>query len=62
MIEKEPVHILEKREDGREYIVRQKPPRMRIEVIDEIDGRHLKANLKKAAAFLLSNKVYAEKK
>lgn len=60
MKEKEPVHIIERGADGREYIIRQKPPRMRIEVIDEVDGQHLKANLKKAAAFLLNNKIYAE--
>ena len=52
---KEAVHIIEMMPDGREFLVRQKPPRFRIEIIDEVGGEHLKANLKKAAAFLFKN-------
>jgi hypothetical protein len=59
---KEAVHIIEVMPDGREFIVRQKSPRFRIEIIDEVDGEHLKSNLKKAAAFLLKNKIYGEKR
>ena len=58
---KKPVHIVEKAPDGREYITRVKYPRLRIEVIDEVDGKHLKTNLKKAAAYLFNNKIYGEK-
>ena len=59
---KEAVHIIEMMPDGREFLVRQQPPRFRIEIIDEVGGEHLKANLKKAAAFLFKNKIYGEKR
>lgn len=49
-----PVYELQEDEDaGKLYIIRHKPPRLRIEILDDTDRDHLASALRKCAEWLI---------
>ena len=58
-----PVYELQEDEDADKlYIIRHKPPRLRIEILDDVDNAHLASALRKCAEWLTKGREFRWRK